>query len=111
MRRICPINRELREGKQHCQKHTPEFLRETIRLYREITDEPFLVRLDSWNDSVENIGILIEAGCYLIIKRNLRILPFANLIVDWHIKTINFTDSGVMFTPYLRRSENGIIII
>ena len=66
------INCELREGKQHCQKHTPEFLRETIRLCREITKEPLLVRLDSGNDAAENIGILIEAGCYFIIKRNLR---------------------------------------
>lgn len=66
------INCELREGKQHCQKHTPEFLRETIRLCREITNEPLLVRLDSGNDAAENIGILIEAGCYFIIKRNLR---------------------------------------
>ena len=66
------INCELREGKQHCQKHTPEFLRETIRLCREITNEPLLVRLDSGNDAAENIGILMEAGCYFIIKRNLR---------------------------------------
>ena len=41
------VNCELREGKQHCQKHTPEFLRETIRMCREITDEPLLIRLDS----------------------------------------------------------------
>ncbi len=65
-------NCELREGKQHCQKHTPEFLRETIRMCREITDEPLLVRLDSGNDAAENIGILVEAGCHFIIKRNLR---------------------------------------
>ncbi len=66
------VNCELREGKQHCQKHTPEFLRETIRMCREITDEPLLVRLDSGNDAAENIGILVEAGCHFIIKRNLR---------------------------------------
>lgn len=66
------INCELREGKQHCQKHTPEFLRETIRLCRQVKNEPLLVRLDSGNDATENIGILIEAGCYFIIKRNLR---------------------------------------
>lgn len=66
------VNCELREGKQHCQKHTPDFLRETIRMCREITDEPLLVRLDSGNDAAENIGILLEAGCHFIIKRNLR---------------------------------------
>lgn len=66
------VNCELREGKQHCQKHTPEFLRETIRMCRELTDEPLLIRLDSGNDAAENIGILVESGCYFIIKRNLR---------------------------------------
>ncbi len=34
--------------------------------------EPLLVRLDSGNDTAENIGILVEAGCHFIIKRNLR---------------------------------------
>ena len=66
------INTELREGKQHCQKHTPEFLRETIRLCKSITDKPLLFRLDSGNDAAENLGILLEEGCYFIIKRNLR---------------------------------------
>ena len=66
------VNAELREGKQHCQNHTPEFLRETIRLCKQITDEPLLVRLDSGNDAAENIGILLEEGCRFIIKRNLR---------------------------------------
>lgn len=66
------INAELREGKQHCQKHTPEFLRETIRLCKQVTKEPLLFRLDSGNDAAENIGILLEEGCRFIIKRNLR---------------------------------------
>ena len=66
------VNCELREGKQHCQKHTPEFLRETINMCKQLTDEPLLVRLDSGNDAAENTGILIEAGCHFIIKRNLR---------------------------------------
>jgi hypothetical protein len=66
------INCELREGKQHCQKGTPEFLRETLDLCRKLTDAPLLIRLDSGNDSADNIGILLEHGCYFIIKRNLR---------------------------------------
>ena len=32
------IHTELRVGKQHCQKETPDFLRETIDLCRQITD-------------------------------------------------------------------------
>ncbi len=56
-------NLELREGKQHSQKGTPEFLKETIGICRQLTDEPLLFRLDSGNDSAENIGILMESGC------------------------------------------------
>lgn len=66
------INAELREGKQHCQCNTPDFLRQTIAMCRQLTNEPLLIRLDSGNDSAENIGILLESGCHFIIKRNLR---------------------------------------
>lgn len=65
-------NLELREGKQHCQKGTPEFLKETIGICRRLTDDPLLFRLDSGNDSAQNIGILLERGCHFIIKRNIR---------------------------------------
>ena len=34
------VNLELRIGKQHCQKETPDFLRETIELCRQLTDKP-----------------------------------------------------------------------
>lgn len=66
-----PADLELREGKQHRQKDTPEFLKETIGICRRITDEPLLFWLDSGNDSSENIGILLERGCHFIIKRNI----------------------------------------
>ena len=66
------VNTELREGKQHCQKHTPEFLKETIGLCKKLVSDPLLVRLDSGNDAAENIGILMDEGCSFIIKRNLR---------------------------------------
>ncbi len=66
------INTELREGKQHCQKDTPAFLRETLRLCHKVTNDPLLVRMDSGNDAAENLGILIEAGERFIIKRNPR---------------------------------------
>ena len=39
---------------------------------REITDEPLLICPDSGNDAAQNTGILEEAGCYFIIKRNIR---------------------------------------
>ena len=47
------VNFELREGKQHCQNGTVEFLLETISLCKKLTDKPLLVRLDS--------GIFIKA--------------------------------------------------
>ena len=64
------VNFELREGKQHCQNG--EFLLETINLCKKLTDKPLLVRLDSGNDSIDNLAVLIDNGCSLIIKRNLR---------------------------------------
>ena len=66
------INFELREGKQHCQKGTVEFLQETITLCHKLTDKPLLIRLDSGNDSIDNVAVLMDAGCFFIIKRNLR---------------------------------------
>jgi hypothetical protein len=66
------VDVELRPGKQHCQKETPAFLRETLTLARQLTAAPLLARLDSGNDATANLAILIEAGVDFIIKRNLR---------------------------------------
>lgn len=68
---------ELREGKQHCQKGTVPFIMEVLRLARQITDKPLLFRLDSGNDSADNIGLFMEEcfkgeRVHFIIKRNLR---------------------------------------
>ena len=49
------VNFELREGKQHCQNGTVEFLLETINLCKKLTDKPLLVRLDSGNDSIDKV--------------------------------------------------------
>jgi hypothetical protein len=66
------INLELREGKQHCQNGTPEFLQETLWFAKSVTNEKILVRLDSGNDAIENVKIFNEWGISFIIKRNLR---------------------------------------
>ena len=66
------INAQLREGRQHCQKQTPEYLRETIGLCRKLTDQPLMFRMDSGNDAADNVGIFLENGCNFIIKRNIR---------------------------------------
>lgn len=49
-----------------------ELLLETINLCRKLTDKPLLVRLDSGNDYIDNVAVLIDTGCSFIIKRNLR---------------------------------------
>ena len=66
------VNLELREGKQHCQKGTVEFLEESIKYSHRVTDAAILVRLDSGNDSLDNIRVCIKEGVGWIIKRNLR---------------------------------------
>jgi Transposase DDE domain group 1 len=66
------LNAELREGKQHCQSGTPEFLRETFELARKVTGQKLLLRLDSGNDDMDNIRACRKAKVDFVIKRNLR---------------------------------------
>lgn len=67
------INVELREGSQHCQKGTPEFLKESIFYAKRITSQKLLVRMDSGNDSTDNRKVLnAEENVDFIIKRNPR---------------------------------------
>jgi len=66
------VNLELREGKQHCQKNTPEFINSTLDYVRKITDQPVLMRLDSGNDSQDNFPAASRSNVHFIIKRNLR---------------------------------------
>jgi len=66
------VNLEFREGSQHCQKNTPEFIKETIEYAKRITDQKLLFRLDSGNDSRDNMDCCVDQGVDFIIKRNLR---------------------------------------
>ena len=69
------VGSELRPGKQHCQKGTPEFIRETMRVVDEACgyERKKLFRFDSGNDSDENIAEFKDRkNHYFIIKRNLR---------------------------------------
>ena len=66
------VNLELRPGSDHCQKGTKEFLEKTLHYARMMSDAPFLVRMDSGNDSLENIKVCRKADADYIIKRNLR---------------------------------------
>lgn len=70
------INVELREGSQHCQKNTPEFIEQALNYVRKITDEPLLIRLDSGNDSQDNFMTDEKWGTvHFLVKRNLRKEP------------------------------------
>ncbi len=66
------VNVELRQGSQHCQKDTPEFLRKSIKYSKAITSNPLLLRADSGNDATDNIAVCKEEDVDFIIKRNLR---------------------------------------
>ena len=68
------VNAPLREGSQHCQKDTPDFLRQAIKNAKIATDRKILVRMDSGNDAAENIALMQkeETKADFIIKRNPR---------------------------------------
>ncbi len=69
---------ELRAGKQHCQKETLPFLRNSIAIAKRVLPEgtKILVRLDSGNDAAENlVELLSEENVFFLIKRNIRKEP------------------------------------
>jgi hypothetical protein len=67
------LHHELRPGSQHCQKNTPEFLQQTVeRLAQLDLKDEVLIRMDSGNDSAENIALLRKSGHRFLIKRNQR---------------------------------------
>jgi len=66
------VNLQLRNGSQHCQNGTPEFIAQTIGYVRQITPAPVLMRLDSGNDSQDNFADVQHDNVDFIIKRNLR---------------------------------------
>ena len=66
------INLQLRPGSEHCQKGTREFLSQTLQYAHMITSAPLLVRMDSGNDSLDNIKVCRKEKSHYIIKRNMR---------------------------------------
>jgi hypothetical protein len=49
---------EMREGSQHCQKGTPEFLQRVLARARSLTQRGVLLRLDGGNDAIDNIAVV-----------------------------------------------------
>ena len=67
------LGTELREGKQHCQKNTPEYLLKNMEIISKLQlEHPVLFRLDSGNDAASTIKVLSESGHFFLIKRNIR---------------------------------------
>jgi len=67
------INTELREGKQHCQKGTPDFLKHTMGMISKLEiEKSLLFRFDGGNDSKNILESLEKSGHFYIVKRNLR---------------------------------------
>lgn len=68
------IRGELRPGTAHSQKGTPSFLERSLRHAQRVTDERILLRMDSGNDSYDNILVCRnpDTPADFIIKRNLR---------------------------------------
>lgn len=65
------LRQQLREGSQHCQVATPEFIAESIHQLEELgLKGKCLLRLDSGNDAEENFKHFGDE--HFIIKRNLR---------------------------------------
>jgi len=64
---------ELRKGKQHCQKDTPEYLLKNMKIINKLHLEyPVLFRLDGGNDAASTIKVLSESSHFFLIKRNIR---------------------------------------
>lgn len=67
------VNTELREGKQHCQKGTPQFLNHTMEMIAKLNiKDSLLFRFDGGNDSKDILKLLIKSSHFFIVKRNLR---------------------------------------
>jgi hypothetical protein len=66
------IGTEFREGKQHSQAGTKDFLKVCIDRIRQVTDQPVLLRADSGNDAAENVDLLLEEKIDFVIKKNFR---------------------------------------
>ena len=77
------VDAQLRPGSDHSQNpKTLDFLAEAIELAQGIVPGKVLVRMDSGNDSKDNINICLNAGASFLIKRNLRRENLENWLVN-----------------------------
>ena len=90
------LNTELREGKQHCQKGTPAFLKRSMDMISRLEiKKPLLFRFDGGNDSKDILELLEKSRHFFIVKRNLRKeLPEYWQAVAHAEGSISFEDEG-----------------
>jgi len=71
------VDTEFREGKQHCQNGTPEFVKGVISRAKAVLPEgaKILIRMDGGNHSGDNFVVMNQDQVYWIVKRNLRKEP------------------------------------
>ncbi len=101
------IEAELREGKHHSQKDTPQLLDRVLQRALCLTTNRLLVRMDSGNDAVDNLKVMLSRIAMgqdidFIIKRNLRKETaeswFSTAIKDPNVKIENPRDGKRVFT-------------
>lgn len=104
-------NAELREGSCHSQcEGTQYFLRDTIRLAKQVTEGKLLVRMDSGNDAMDNIKLLRAEGADFLIKRNLR----KETTEEWLETAIQYgvksspREGKVVYTGSIYRDKKGL---
>ena len=104
------LNVEFREGSQHCQKNTVPFLTETLKFAKKVTAQPLLVRLDSGNDSADNMAVCYAQETDFIIKRNLRQEePMAWLSIGMNDKNATVTEPREGKTIYIGSAHHHYI--
>jgi len=106
---VCNV--KLRSGTSHSQcEGTVEYLADTLRMARGITDGKLLVRMDSGNDSIDNIKLFVKEGADYVIKRNLR----QESLVEWEINAMKHgkktqpRDGKVVYTGSIFRDRVGV---
>ncbi|MCP3921080.1 MAG: IS1380 family transposase [Desulfobacterales bacterium] len=97
------LNCELREGKQHCQNGTPDFLKRTNDIIAKLkTSAPILFRLDGGNDAKETLRVLNKSGHFFIVKRNLRkeLREYWLSVAKAESENIYRNDKKIIYTGY-----------
>ena len=64
---------DLRIGKQHCQKDTPQFITRNLAILENLNlEHPVLFRLDGGYDAASTLKVLANSGHFFLVRHNLR---------------------------------------